>query len=116
MFAGDDSRREFVSFSTAQTVEAGMKRMIGAALLVLCALLPAAARADQNICPRPVGGSDVQPPPDLYSQNGKLDIVLGYYTAMDAAGRTLFCFVTNNGLESPTLHVNPGDTIHIRLT
>jgi FtsP/CotA-like multicopper oxidase with cupredoxin domain len=93
-----------------------MGRIIGAALLALGALLPAAARAGQDVCPRPAGGSDVQRPPDLYSQNGKLDIVLGYYTAMDAAGRTLFCFVTDDGLESPTLHVNPGDTIHIKLT
>src|SRR6185503_6149341 len=31
-------------------------------------------------------------------------------------GRTLFCFVTSDGKESPTLHVNPGDTIKINLT
>ena len=35
---------------------------------------------------------------------------------MDADGRKLFCFVTHDGVESPTLHVKPGDTLNITLT
>ncbi|HTT98301.1 MAG TPA: multicopper oxidase domain-containing protein [Rhizomicrobium sp.] len=97
-----------------------MKNILGAALLILCALLPAAATAathgEQTICPRPQAGSEVAPPPDLYSQSGKLDVVLNYFTSVDSMGRTLFCFVTDDGKESPTLHVNPGDTINITLT
>ena len=31
------------------------------------------------------------------------------------AGRKLFCFITPDGLESPTLHVRPGDMLNIRL-
>ena len=34
---------------------------------------------------------------------------------VDGAGRKLFCFVTPDGLESPTLHVRPGDELNIRL-
>ncbi len=41
---------------------------------------------------------------------------MNYYTSMDDQGRTLFCFVTSDGSESPTLHVMPGDTIKINLT
>ncbi|MBV9570585.1 MAG: multicopper oxidase domain-containing protein [Alphaproteobacteria bacterium] len=67
-------------------------------------------------CPRPAPGSEVLPPPDLYSSNGVLNVALTYNTAVDELGVTLFCFVTSDGLESPTLHVNPGDTINITLT
>jgi FtsP/CotA-like multicopper oxidase with cupredoxin domain len=35
---------------------------------------------------------------------------------VDSAGRTLFCFKTPDGLESPTLHVQPGDTLDITVT
>ena len=61
-------------------------------------------------------GSEVKPPADLYSQNGILKVAFNYYTSMDKAGRTLFCFVTPDGYESPTLHVNPGDQLQITLT
>jgi len=45
-----------------------------------------------------------------------LNVNLDYRTALDDAGRTLLCFQTPDGVESPTLHVNPGDTINIELT
>ena len=94
-----------------------MKNILGATLLALAALAPVAAHAaDGGACPRPDAGSDVPQPPDLFSQNGKLTVAMNYYTSMDAVGRTLFCFVTADGQESPTLHVNPGDSIHIHLT
>ncbi|HEY2445713.1 MAG TPA: multicopper oxidase domain-containing protein [Rhizomicrobium sp.] len=86
------------------------------ALLALCvfAVLPHAALASSaDPCPRPRQGSEAMPPPDLYSQNGVLKLTLYYYTGLDSRGRTLFCFVTPSGLESPTLHVNPGDTIDL---
>ena len=55
-------------------------------------------------------------PPDLYSQNGVLNVALNYYTMVDEWGRTLFCYATPDGQEGPTLHVNPGDTLNITLT
>jgi len=67
-------------------------------------------------CPRPAEGSEVQPPPDLFSAGGKLKLALNYWTDLDSRNRTLFCFVTPDGVQSPTLHVNPGDTIEIALT
>jgi FtsP/CotA-like multicopper oxidase with cupredoxin domain len=69
-----------------------------------------------NPCPRFSAGSVVQNPPALYSQNGVLNVSLSYQQTTDAAGRTLFCFMTPNGLEEPTLHVNPGDTLNITIT
>lgn len=94
-----------------------MKRIVYLALAALCwGLLPGHAKADGGVCPRANAGSEVQRPPDLHSSNGVLNVSLNYFTSMDNAGRTLFCFVTADGLESPTLHVNPGDTINIALT
>ena len=84
--------------------------------LCLCSLLPSAALADGGVCPRPAPQSEVTPPPDIYSTNGAINVQFNYLTSVDDSGRTLFCFVTSDGVESPTLHVNPGDTINITLT
>ena len=94
-----------------------MKNIVLAALLLtgLVTLFGSQAMA-QDVCPRGTAGSDLPQPPDLYSQNGVLNVSMSYQTTMDAEGRTLFCFVTSDGAESPTLHVNPGDTINITLT
>ncbi|HSC19068.1 MAG TPA: multicopper oxidase domain-containing protein [Rhizomicrobium sp.] len=90
-------------------------KLLGGALL--CALMiPGVALADNAVCPRSTPGADVAPPPDLFSSAGKLEVNLEYWTTLDNAGRTLFCFKTHDGLESPTLHVWPGDTIVIHLT
>jgi FtsP/CotA-like multicopper oxidase with cupredoxin domain len=87
-----------------------------AAAFVL-ALLPGFALATQsNPCTRPAEGSVIAQPPDLYSQNGVLNVALNYYTTVDNWGRTLFCYETPDGLEAPTLHVNPGDTLNIQFT
>src|SRR5437868_2265525 len=95
-----------------------MKNIVLAALLLtgLMTLSGGQALADGGVCPRPAAGIELPQPPDLYSQNGVLNVSMGYHTSVDDAGRTLFCFVTSDGLESPTLHVNPGDTINIALT
>ncbi|HEX4294734.1 MAG TPA: multicopper oxidase domain-containing protein [Rhizomicrobium sp.] len=95
-----------------------MKSMIRGALLALCLglLAPVQAWANGGVCPRPAVGSEIAPPPDLFSVNGTLETSLNYYTSVDDDGRTLFCFVTTDGKLSPTLHVNPGDRIKIHLT
>ena len=66
-------------------------------------------------CARPVAGSVVAPPPALYSQHGSLAVDLDYVSSVDDQGRTLYCFVTRGGLESPTLYVKPGDSLDITL-
>jgi len=58
----------------------------------------------------------VQQPPALFSENGVLNVRFSYQSATDAFGRQLFCFMTPNGLENPTLHVNAGDTLNITVT
>ena len=84
-------------------------------LLGLGLLMPTHALADST-CPRPAAGSEVLPPPDLYSDNGSLSVSFNFNTTVDDKGRTLFCFVTPDGKESPTLHMKPGDTVNIHMT
>jgi FtsP/CotA-like multicopper oxidase with cupredoxin domain len=94
-----------------------MQKILAALALLLLAALPAQAKtADVTTCARPAAGSVVAQPADLYSSNGVLNVSFGYDTSVDDAGHTLFCFVTPDGLQSPTLHVNPGDTLKVTLT
>ena len=67
-------------------------------------------------CERPEAGAAATPPRALRSRDGRLDVNLDYVTSKGANGRTLFCFVTPDGIESPTLYVKPGDTLNIKLT
>jgi FtsP/CotA-like multicopper oxidase with cupredoxin domain len=86
-----------------------------AAMLLFGALFPGGALANVH-CPRPLPSSEVIPPPDLFSKDGVLKVSMNYWPDIDQANRTLFCFSTADAQESPTLHVNPGDTIKITLT
>lgn len=61
-----------------------------------------------NPCSRFTAGRVVHNPPALFSSNGVLNVRFSYQQTTDSAGRTLFCFMTDTGLEEPTLHVKPG--------
>lgn len=69
-----------------------------------------------NPCPRPAAGTVVMNPPSLFSSNGVLNVGFSYQHTFDGAGRELFCFMTPDGFQSPTLHVNPGDQLMITVT
>lgn len=91
-----------------------------AARLTLCAFacaLQSSAFAQLPVtCPRFPVGSTITAPEDLYSRHGVLELALTYQTAVDNNGNTLYCFVSSNGAQSPTLHVQPGDRLRITLT
>jgi FtsP/CotA-like multicopper oxidase with cupredoxin domain len=76
---------------------------------------PAAAgtSAADQVCARYTAGSIVSDPPVLQSQNGVLEVTMGFYTVTDSQGLVRYCYVTNTGLEAPTLIVNPGDNLII---
>ncbi len=76
----------------------------------------AAEPGARTICQRPGPGSIVESPGALRSHDGVLNVALNYVTSLGTAHRQLFCFVTPDGLESPTLYVKPGDVLNIRLT
>ncbi len=69
-----------------------------------------------NPCPRFKAGSIVHQPPALFSSNGVLNVRFSYQTTTDSKGRQLFCFMTPDGTENPTLHVKPGDTLNVTVT
>ena len=71
--------------------------------------------ADQ-VCARYTTGSTVSDAPVLQSQNGVLEVTVGFYTVTDSQGLIRYCYVTANGLEAPTLIVNPGDNLIIHFT
>ncbi|HEY3779389.1 MAG TPA: multicopper oxidase domain-containing protein [Rhizomicrobium sp.] len=95
-----------------------IRQNIATAILGFLAFVvaPCCAMAGQGACPRPAQGSVISNPPGLYSQNGVLKVSLGYFTTVDKWGRTLFCYTTPDGLDAPTLHLNPGDVLDLTLT
>ena len=91
--------------------------VILAAIVVLLGIAPAGLFAQTpGPCTRYAAGSVVQDTPNLFSINGVLRVNLIYNREVDADGRVLFCFTTPSGKESPTLHVQPGDLLIIKLT
>jgi FtsP/CotA-like multicopper oxidase with cupredoxin domain len=66
-----------------------------------------------QVCARYTAGSTVSDPPVLQSQNGILQVTLDFLTVTDSQGLVRYCYVTDTGLEAPTLVVNPGDNLII---
>jgi FtsP/CotA-like multicopper oxidase with cupredoxin domain len=84
------------------------------AMFALGILLPVCALAEPiQPCPRFAAGSALVAPPDLFSEDGVLSVSFTYLTRTDQNGAKLFCFVTDDGTQSPTLHVRPGDLLVI---
>jgi FtsP/CotA-like multicopper oxidase with cupredoxin domain len=68
-------------------------------------------------CPRLPDGSDFVQPYSLYASNGYLQVDLTYESRLDDKGLPLFCFMMLDRVnQSPTLFVNPGDTILMTVT
>jgi FtsP/CotA-like multicopper oxidase with cupredoxin domain len=65
------------------------------------------------VCARFAAGSNVSAPAELKSQNGVLEVTMQFLTVVDSQGLTRYCYVTDTGLEGPTLRVNPGDQLVI---
>ncbi len=99
------------------------------ALLPVCAFGETTARPSTSTSgPRPVApvanpctprfaaGSTIHNPLALYSSQGVLNVRFSYQQTTDSVGRLLHCFMTENGIQEPTLHVNPGDTLNITVT
>lgn len=77
----------------------------------------AGAQTSAAACPRFVAGATVTNPPELRSHDGilELSLHLKYQQTLSGEGPPRYCYVTDDGLESPTLRVNPGDKLIIHL-
>jgi FtsP/CotA-like multicopper oxidase with cupredoxin domain len=72
-----------------------------------------ALAASDQLCARPAEGSIVQEPPEIASKNGVLDLTLKFKSAFGDDGMRRYCYVSEEGFESPTLRVSPGDKLLI---
>jgi FtsP/CotA-like multicopper oxidase with cupredoxin domain len=89
-------------------------------ILIACAslLLSSAAlyaQIEPEHCPRPSPGNAVTEPEDLRSKNGVLRVELSVQNARESDGATRYCYIDENGKESPNLRVNPGDLVILKL-
>jgi len=73
------------------------------------------AQAAPQPCPRPAPGSPATDPKDLRSRDGVLKLELTAYNTKQSDGSTRYCYIDENGAESPTLRVNPGDLVILTL-
>ncbi|MFZ0479173.1 MAG: multicopper oxidase domain-containing protein [Terriglobales bacterium] len=93
-------------------------KLVMAVQVVGLALVTASAQVGN--CPsRPVPGTPIANPLDLYSQNGTLNVALALNNGLDSEGYTHDCYnyATGSGtIEAPTLRLNPGDTLNLTLT
>ena len=69
-----------------------------------------------NPCARSAQGAEIQPPPELQSKDGVLNAYFSFQTRTDDRGRQLYCFMTPDGLENPTLRLSPGEALHLVIT
>ena len=66
-------------------------------------------------CIRYPEGSNYIEQEHLYSQNGVLETTFNYESSVDSSNNTLYCYKTPDEKQSPTLHLNPGDTLKLTL-
>jgi FtsP/CotA-like multicopper oxidase with cupredoxin domain len=66
-------------------------------------------------CPRPNASSSIPEPTDLRSENGVLIADFAFRRDIDAHGRTRYCYIYKDSIESPNLRLNPGDLLILRL-
>jgi FtsP/CotA-like multicopper oxidase with cupredoxin domain len=84
----------------------------------ILAFVPACAYAQKppiEKCARPVAGSSIAEPEDLRSQDGVLKVELSYRNYLGPDGHMRYCYVSNDGSEAPTLRLNPGDLLILKL-
>ena len=74
-----------------------------------------AATATLKNCSRPAPGSTVVDPPEVRSHDGVLDVELTYSNFKAADGQEEYCYQDENGNPSPTLRLQPGDLLILRL-
>jgi FtsP/CotA-like multicopper oxidase with cupredoxin domain len=73
------------------------------------------ANTQPSICPRPPTGSMVEEPEDLRSENGVLRVDLTIRNEIEKDGSTRYCYLLDDGAQSPTLRMKPGDLLILTL-
>jgi FtsP/CotA-like multicopper oxidase with cupredoxin domain len=68
----------------------------------------------RDFCTRPEIGSVVSEPQDLRSHDGVLQLDLTIYDQKQPDGSIRYCYLTSDGIPSPTLRLKPGDLLILR--
>ena len=74
-----------------------------------------AAQNTASVCSRPAASGVVSDPADLRSKGGVLAVDLNVRSQKLPSGEIRYCYVDSLGNESPTLRLNPGDLLILRL-
>ncbi len=86
-----------------------------AAELASLPTLGGAAAPSRDPCFRPSPGSAVLEPRDLRSRRGVLRLDLTIHNYQEADGSVRYCYLLDDGTESPTLRLHPGDLLILQL-
>src|SRR4029077_10477977 len=86
-----------------------------ALLIWLAAAGLARAQVTEDACPRPAPGGAVPEPADLRSRDGVLRGDLSIRNAAGPKGSKRYCYLLPDGTQSPTLRLQPGDLLILRL-
>ncbi len=96
----------------------GWLRLLGFLFLIGslgCRAAPLSRDAAHESCSRPAAESVVEEPDDLRSTDGVLNVHLAVRNERQKDGSTRFCYVLDNGHQSPTLRMKPGDLLVLTL-
>jgi FtsP/CotA-like multicopper oxidase with cupredoxin domain len=88
--------------------------LTGACVGASDAAVPATG-GEPEFCPRPPPGSDVPEPRDLRSHGGVLALELTIRNTRQADGSVRYCYLMPDGSQSPTLRLQHGDLLILRL-
>ncbi len=103
-------------FHSSQLLRPKMWKL--ALLLALATALRGVASAQvagTGICPRPAAGSEVEAPREIRSRDGVLRVRLAFRNTVLPSGERLYCYADENGNQSPTLRLKPGDLLILKL-
>ena len=93
--------------------------LLGRVICIIVGLLAVAigtrAQSAREPCPRPAISSIVPEPVDLRSRDGVLSIDLSVHSQKLRNGQIRYCYIDAGGNESPTLRLQPGDLLIVRL-
>ena len=73
------------------------------------------AASARDPCARPPPGSAIPEAEDLRSRHGVLKLDLTVHDYRESDGSVRYCYVLGDGAQSPTLRMNPGDLLILRL-
>lgn len=89
--------------------------VIASAIVLAGPVCAFAQKSPAYTCPRPAAGSTIAEPENLRSRDGVLKVELSYRNYLGEDGHMRYCYVSEDGSEAPTLRLNPGDLLILKL-